>query len=105
MNRHRSFKANLYEQFALVGKALASPARLELLDLIGQGERSVEDLALLHRLPRDREVVAYSRGPFCVFSHEAVLELKKKGFKASHLDRGLPDWRFADLPVVKSPLE
>jgi DNA-binding transcriptional ArsR family regulator len=67
MNRHRSFKANLYEQFALVGKALASPARLELLDLIGQGERSVEDLALLHRLPRDREVVASLAGHSAYF--------------------------------------
>ncbi len=38
-------KAELYEQFARVGKALASPKRLELLDLLAQGERSVEDLA------------------------------------------------------------
>ena len=38
-------KTALYEQFARVGKALANPARLELLDLLAQGERSVEDLA------------------------------------------------------------
>ncbi len=38
-------KAELYEQFARVGKALGSPKRLELLDLLAQGERSVEDLA------------------------------------------------------------
>jgi rhodanese-related sulfurtransferase len=38
-------KQRLYEQFARVGKALASPSRLELLDLLGQGERSVELLA------------------------------------------------------------
>jgi rhodanese-related sulfurtransferase len=38
-------KAALYEQFARVGKALASPKRLELLDLLGQGERGVDDLA------------------------------------------------------------
>jgi rhodanese-related sulfurtransferase/DNA-binding MarR family transcriptional regulator len=38
-------KMALYEQFARVGKALANPARLELLDLLAQGERSVEDLA------------------------------------------------------------
>jgi rhodanese-related sulfurtransferase len=218
MDRHRAFKASLYEQFALIGKALASPARLELLDLLGQTERSVEDLALeadlsianasqhlqvlrqvglvevrregkfayyrlagkeafktwqsirdfaavrvaevqrlaeqyLHKsgelqtismaelrrrlaagdvvlidvrpeleyraghipgalsvpvekvatalrmLPRDKEIVPYCRGPFCFFSHEAVLALKKNGFKASRLDRGLPDWRFAGLPV------
>jgi rhodanese-related sulfurtransferase len=218
MNDHRAFKANLYEQFAIIGKALASPARLELLDLLGQAERSVEDLAceanlsianasqhlqvlrqawlvevrregkfsyyrlagreafktwqsirdfaavnvaevqrlaeqylnksgelealtiaelrrrlaigdvvlidvrpeaeyrvghipgalsvpvekletMLRALPHDKEIVAYCRGPFCLFSHEAVLKLKKKGFKARRLNRGLPDWRFAGLPV------
>jgi rhodanese-related sulfurtransferase len=41
----RARKTALYEQFARVGKALANPARLELLDLLAQGERSVEDLA------------------------------------------------------------
>ncbi|MEO3788007.1 metalloregulator ArsR/SmtB family transcription factor [Actinocorallia sp. B10E7] len=43
--RARAHKTALYEQFARVGKALANPARLELLDLLAQGERSVEDLA------------------------------------------------------------
>lgn len=38
-------KAGLYEQFARIGKAMASPKRLELLDLLAQGERHVEDLA------------------------------------------------------------
>jgi rhodanese-related sulfurtransferase/DNA-binding transcriptional ArsR family regulator len=38
-------KTTLYEQFARIGKALANPARLELLDLLAQGERSVEELA------------------------------------------------------------
>lgn len=38
-------KAVLYEEFARVGKALANPVRLELLDLLAQGERSVQDLA------------------------------------------------------------
>ena len=218
MDSHRAFKANLYEQFAVIGKALASPARLELLDLVGQSERNVEDLALetglsvanasqhlqllrqaglveVHRegkfsfyrltgkeafktwqsirdfaavrvtgvrrlveqylnksgelealsitelrrrlatgdvvlidvrpeleyraghipgalsvpveklatvlatLPHDKEIVAYCRGPFCLFSHEAVLKLKKKGFEARRLNGGLPDWRFAGLPV------
>jgi rhodanese-related sulfurtransferase/DNA-binding HxlR family transcriptional regulator len=41
----RARKTALFEQFARVGKALANPARLELLDLLAQGERSVEDLA------------------------------------------------------------
>jgi rhodanese-related sulfurtransferase/DNA-binding transcriptional ArsR family regulator len=42
---HRAFKNRLYGQFARVGKALASPHRLELLELLAQGERTVDDLA------------------------------------------------------------
>src|SRR5918993_4964709 len=42
---HREFKNRLYAQFARVGKALASPHRLELLELLGQGERTVDSLA------------------------------------------------------------
>src|SRR5688500_17809044 len=42
---HRVFKDALYDQFARIGKALANPHRLELLDLLAQGERRVEDLA------------------------------------------------------------
>jgi rhodanese-related sulfurtransferase/DNA-binding transcriptional ArsR family regulator len=42
---HRAFKGRLYEQFARVGKTLASPHRLELLELLAQGERTVESLA------------------------------------------------------------
>jgi DNA-binding transcriptional ArsR family regulator len=41
----REFKDRLYGQFARVGRALASPHRLELLDLLAQGERSVDELA------------------------------------------------------------
>jgi DNA-binding transcriptional ArsR family regulator len=41
----RQFKAALYEQFARISRALANPHRLELLDLLTQGERTVEDLA------------------------------------------------------------
>src|SRR5436190_24401117 len=42
---HREFKDRLYGQFARIGKALASPHRLELLELLAQGERTVESLA------------------------------------------------------------
>ncbi|HVB41459.1 MAG TPA: metalloregulator ArsR/SmtB family transcription factor [Streptosporangiaceae bacterium] len=210
-------KAELYEQFARVGKALASPRRLELLDLLAQGERSVEDLAgqaalgltscsahlqvlhharlvttrkhgtrvyyslasddvarvyagvrdlsasllaevgpardaylgdaveeitreeLLRRassgdltvldvrpaseyaaghipgaasipigqlsqrlaeLPQDIEVVAYCRGPYCVFAHEAVRLLRASGRRARRLAGGMPEWRLAGLPVA-----
>jgi DNA-binding transcriptional ArsR family regulator/rhodanese-related sulfurtransferase len=42
---HREFKKRLYAQFARIGKALGSPHRLEVLELLGQGERTVDSLA------------------------------------------------------------
>jgi DNA-binding transcriptional ArsR family regulator len=42
---HREFKDRLFEQFARVGKALASPKRLEIVDLLAQDERTVEEIA------------------------------------------------------------
>jgi DNA-binding transcriptional ArsR family regulator len=44
-NPNRAFKDAIYEQFARIGKAVSSPKRLELLDLLCQGERTVEVLA------------------------------------------------------------
>lgn len=45
LSAHREFKDRLYGQFARIGKALASPHRLELLELLAQGERTVDSLA------------------------------------------------------------
>jgi len=50
-------------------------------------------------LPRDREIVAYCRGPYCVLAVEAVEMLRKKGFTATRLEDGVPDWRARGLPV------
>jgi rhodanese-related sulfurtransferase len=55
--------------------------------------------AALQTLPRDREIVAYCRGPYCVFSDEAVGLLRSRGYRASRLRQGLPDWRAAGMPV------
>lgn len=218
MSTRRLFKDQLFEQFARIGKALANPHRLELLDLLAQGERTVEDLAreagmsvantsrhlqelraarlvevrrkglygyyrladervfaawrairelgearlaeidrlvgaylsdrdsleavcadellakmrdegavvldvrpeeeyraghipgarsvpverleaYLEEIPKDREVVAYCRGPYCVFSDEAVALLRSRGYRAKRLAEGLPDWRAAGMPV------
>lgn len=217
----RDFKDRLYEQLARVGAAVASPKRLELLDLLAQGERSVESVAeqasmtiantsqhlqglrqarlvearrdgtrVLYRLaddsvgrffvelrqlaqrrlaevdqlardyleapqdlepisrvelrdrlrrkdvvlidvrpaeeygavhirgalsipltelkarlkelPRDQEIVAYCRGPYCVFASEAVRLLRENGFRARRLEEGFPEWRLAGLPVELS---
>jgi rhodanese-related sulfurtransferase len=215
----RDFKDSLYEQFARIGRALANPHRLELLDILAQGERTVEDLAreaslsmanasqhlqtlraarlvtvrrdglyayyrlidstvfdlwrslrvvgethlaeidqLVHsflhdrqllqpmnadelrqrlaterivvidvrpaieyqaghipdarsipidelaarldELPPNRTVVAYCRGPYCVFADEAVALLSAHGYTAYRLTTGLPDWRAQGYPVV-----
>ena len=215
---HRPFKDRLYAEFALIGKALASAHRLELLDLLAQGERSVDELAReisqspantsahlqvlrqarlveadkrglnvvyrlaapevftlwrtlrdlgtarlaeidrlvetylidraaraavaiaelrrlvdagtvtlldvrpaheyrqghipsarsmpvaelerrLAELPRDRQVVAYCRGPYCVYADEAAELLQRHGFHVRRLEQGFPEWRAAGLPV------
>jgi rhodanese-related sulfurtransferase len=218
MPGHREFKDALYAQFARIGHALASPKRIELLDLLGQGEKTVEALAeqvatpikntsahlrvlrqarlvetrrdgtymyyrladddvfrlqrsleavghsrladvqqvvqfyldgpdelepvtfkelrrlmrdgdvtvvdvrptdeyeaghipgalsvpvpalkrRLRELPKGREVIAYCRGQYCVYSLEAVTLLRKHGYRARRAHEGLPDWRAAGLPV------
>jgi rhodanese-related sulfurtransferase len=215
---HREFKDRLFGQFARVGKALASSKRLEIVDLLAQGERTVEEIAretdmsvasasqhlqalkgarmvearreglyahyrladedvfrtwqairalgesrlaevdrvvetyladrdtleavdvmelmerlsdgsvvvldvrpeeeyraghipgahsvpvekleaYLEKIPKNREVVAYCRGPYCVFSDEAVALLSSRGYRAKRLAEGLPDWRAAGMPV------
>ena len=218
MSRHRGFKNALYGHFARLGHALASPQRIEFLDLLAQGERTVEALAdaaatpvkntsahlrvlrqarlvdtrrdgtyvfyrladvevsrmlqalqtLGHRrlaevdqvvrhyldgrdqfepvtlrelrrllregavtvvdvrpsgefeaghlpgaismpvtelterlreLPKGREVIAYCRGRYCVFSLEAVTVLRKHGYRARRAEAGLLEWRAARWPV------
>lgn len=51
-------------------------------------------------LPKRREIIAYCRGPYCVFALEAVKLLRKQGFRARRSEEGLPDWRAAGLPVA-----
>jgi rhodanese-related sulfurtransferase/DNA-binding transcriptional ArsR family regulator len=216
---HREFKDALYAQFARIGHALSSPKRIEMLDLLGQGEKSVEQLAdyagtpikntsahlrvlrqarlvetrkrgthvfyrlaegdverflrafqalartrlaevehvtrlfldrhdelqpvtrtelrrrlrdgsatvidvrpreeyeaghipgalsvpadevkrRMKELPKGREVIAYCRGPYCVYSLDAVTLLRKSGYQARRAEDGLPDWRLAGLPVA-----
>jgi rhodanese-related sulfurtransferase len=218
MPAHREFKDALYSKFALIGHALASPKRIELLDLLAQGEKTVEVLAQyvampikntsahlrglrqaclvetrrsgtyvyyrladeevftllrafqalghnrladvqqvvqhymdrhdqfepvtlkelrrlmreddvtvvdvrpaeeyeaghipgalsvpvaelkqrLREVPRNREVVAYCRGRYCVYALEAVALLRRNGYDARRAHEGMPDWRAAGWPV------
>lgn len=218
-NAHRAFKDPLFAQFARIGKAVANPHRLELIDLLAQGERRVDDLATetgmsiantsqhlqalsraglvesrragtsiyyhladenvfrlwqsirdlgtarlaeidrlaakylgvqtplapldaaslqrrlaagevvvldvrpraeflaghipgarsmpieeleqrLGEVPRDREIIAYCRGPYCLFSDEAVALLRAHGYAARRITLGFPDWRAAGLPTT-----
>jgi ArsR family transcriptional regulator len=56
----------------------------------------------LAELPPDQEIVAYCRGPFCAFAHEAVALLRTEGFAARRLEDGLPEWQAAGLAVARS---
>lgn len=47
----------------------------------------------LDNLPKDTEIIAYCRGPFCVLADDAVKTLHEKGYKVRRLDKGYPEWK------------
>jgi rhodanese-related sulfurtransferase len=55
----------------------------------------------LAELPRNAEIVAYCRGPFCLMSDEAVALLKKRGFRARKTLDGVSEWQAAGLPLTR----
>jgi len=54
----------------------------------------------LGEIKTDRDVVAYCRGAYCVWSFEAVALLRARGFRVRRLEEGLPEWRAAGLPII-----
>ena len=66
------------------------------------GARSVPvgELRRLRSLSKDIEIVAYCRGPFCVYADEAVRHLRKRGYTARRLEDGFPEWKRAGLPIA-----
>lgn len=56
----------------------------------------------LKMLDTEQEVVAYCRGPHCIYSFDAVEKLRSKGVKASRLEEGFPEWKSAGYPVELS---
>jgi len=62
------------------------------------GARSIPIKELKQRLaelPSDQEIVAYCRGPFCAYAHQAVRDLQASGRHARRLEEGWPEWRLA----------
>jgi rhodanese-related sulfurtransferase/predicted transcriptional regulator len=55
--------------------------------------------SLAETLPRRKEIVAYCRGPYCVYADDAVRLLHQRGLRARRLDVGFPEWRRAGRPV------
>ena len=53
----------------------------------------------LKKLPKNKEIIAYCRGPYCLLSFDAVARLREKGFKARRLEDGFPEWKLSGLPV------
>lgn len=99
--------------------------REELLQLVSSGEAVVVDVRPageyqaghiagaisipldslskhLAKLPTNQEVVAYCRGPYCMFAYEAVSQLRSQGYKARRLEDGYPEWKAGLLPVEKN---
>ncbi len=101
---HREFKSRLYAQFARVGKALSSPARLEILELLAQGERTVESLAAELDLS-----LANTSQHLQVLRQAALVDSRKQGLfvhyrladpdicDLCHAIRGVAERRLAEL--------
>jgi rhodanese-related sulfurtransferase/predicted transcriptional regulator len=67
------------------------------------GARSVPVAELtkhLRALPKDTDVVAYCRGPYCVYADDAVRQLRRRGYRARRLQDGYPEWERAGLPTA-----
>jgi rhodanese-related sulfurtransferase len=58
----------------------------------------------LREIPTEREIVAYCRGPYCVYAHDAVRLLRARGYNARRLEDGLPEWAAAGLPIARGDL-
>ena len=70
-----------------------------------EGARSIPIDELERRLaelPAEREVVAYCRGPFCAYAHEAVRQLRAAGHQARRLEDGWPEWQLAETKSRRS---
>ena len=86
------------EVMALDVRPLAEYAQGHIADALSIPFDQLE--ARLAELPADREIVAYCRGPYCLFAHDALALLTARGYRARRLEEGYPEWRAARLPVA-----
>lgn len=71
--------------------------------ILGARHVSLKDLkAKLAELPKNTDIVAYCRGPYCVLAVEAVLLLRQEGYRAARLEDSVLDWKNRGLPVVQA---
>lgn len=75
-------------------------AEFEAGHIAGARSVPVGELRRLRSLSKDIEIVAYCRGPFCVYADDAVRQLRRRGFNARRLEDGYPEWKRAGLPIV-----
>ena len=69
--------------------------------IAGARSAPIDELdTIVAQLPRGREIVAYCRGPYCVYADDAVRLLRERGLRARRLDVGFPEWRRASRPVA-----
>lgn len=62
----------------------------------------IEELAKrMEELSLETEIIAYCRGPLCVYAEQAVTLLREKGYEANRLKEGYPEWASLDFPIEK----
>jgi rhodanese-related sulfurtransferase/DNA-binding MarR family transcriptional regulator len=72
--------------------------------IAGAVSAPIDDLPhKLRDLPPDADLVAYCRGPYCVYADQAVRTLRRRGRRAARLEDGYPEWARAGLPVATRP--
>jgi rhodanese-related sulfurtransferase len=76
------------------------PAEFEAGHIPGARSVPVGELRRMRSLAKDTEIVAYCRGPYCVYADDAVRQLRRRGFNARRLEDGFPEWKRAGLPIA-----
>ncbi|MEO7803904.1 MAG: metalloregulator ArsR/SmtB family transcription factor [Actinomycetota bacterium] len=77
------------------------PAEFEDGHITGARSIPIQELTRrLKELPKSKQIVAYCRGPYCVFADEAVRLLRQKGYRVLRLEDGYPEWREEGLPIT-----